>query len=115
MTGFTKRTNFKNGRFPLLLLLLLPLLLAGGADWRQFRGTDSRSVVPDGALPPMWDIAAPEAWAVENPRSWRVELPGRGPAGPIVVGDRVFVTASGGAHQDELQVICFDATSGQRR
>jgi outer membrane protein assembly factor BamB len=32
-----------------------------------------------------------------------------------VVGDCVIVTASSGAHQDELHVICFDVTTGDRR
>jgi len=42
------------------------------------------------------------------------ELPGRGPSSPIVVGDRVFITASSGAREDRLHVLCFDLNTGEK-
>jgi outer membrane protein assembly factor BamB len=45
--------------------------------------------------------------------AWTAELPGRGLSGPIVVGKRVFVTASSGYSQDRLHVLCFDAANGK--
>jgi outer membrane protein assembly factor BamB len=82
------------------------LLLLGslaGADWRQFRGTHSTGVADD---------AVPEQ--VEQSVAWKVDLPDRGVSGPIVVGDRLFLTASGGAHQDQLHVLAFDTRSGRK-
>jgi outer membrane protein assembly factor BamB len=89
---------------PRLLLLLLPLAL--GADWRQFRGPDSAGVAPSPGVP---DKVAADANV-----AWKAELPGRGLSGPIVVGGRVFLTASGGPRGDRLSVLAFDAATGQR-
>lgn len=92
---------------------LIAALLLGcltGADWRQFRGSDLTSVVPDAKLPTTWSGADDK---VEN-IGWKVTLPGRGLSCPIVVGDRVIVTASSGFTQDRLHVLCFDQSSGQK-
>jgi outer membrane protein assembly factor BamB len=90
-------------RIRLLPLVLLPLLL--GADWRQFRGTDSNGHAPGGA-PPEFDA--------DKNVAWKAAIPGRGLSSPIVVGDRVFLTASSGAKQDSLQVLAFDVKSGKQ-
>ncbi|GMQ80417.1 MAG: PQQ-binding-like beta-propeller repeat protein [Planctomycetia bacterium] len=98
------------GRFRQLrtgLLAILAAVLFGGADWRQFRGTDSSAVAPGQELPVRWG-------ETENV-AWKIELPGRGPSSPIVVGGHVVVTASSGVHQDLLHVICFDARSGRKQ
>ena len=89
--------------------LLVMLLLAGGAqaaDWPQFRGPASNSAAGESEAPATWDL--------EQMVAWKVELPGRGPSSPIVVGNRVLLTASSGAQQDRLHVLCFDAASGER-
>ncbi len=89
--------------------LLASLLLAGGAlaaDWPQFRGPASNSAAGESEGPATWDL--------EQMVAWKVELPGRGPSSPIVVGNRVLLTASSGAQQDRLHVLCFDAASGER-
>src|SRR5262249_10342798 len=44
---------------------------------------------------------------------WKADLPGRGVSSPVVVGSRVFVTASSGTRQDRLHVLAFDASSGK--
>ncbi len=80
------------------------LLLA--ADWPQFRGPHSNSVSSD--------VQPPVTWSESENVAWKVELPGRGPASPIVVGDRVVVTCSSGVNQDRLHVLCFDARTGKR-
>jgi outer membrane protein assembly factor BamB len=74
------------------------------ADWRQFRGNDSRATADDAALPTSWS-------ETENV-AWKAALPGRGLSCPIVVGERVIVTASSGYRQDRLHVLCFDAGAG---
>lgn len=75
-----------------------------GADWRQFRGNDASSVATDAQLP--------VEWTAENV-SWKASLPGRGLSGPIVVGNRVVVTACTGFKQDRLHVLCFDTATGK--
>jgi len=93
---------------PCRLLLALCagiLIVAGGADWRQFRGPDSSGVAaeePAGMFDPARAVA------------WKIDLPGRGLSGPIVVGDRVFVTASSGDRQDRLHVLAFAADTGKK-
>ncbi len=79
--------------------------LFAGSDWRQFRGTDNRSISTETNLPTTVD-------AKENV-AWKIPLPGRGPSSPIVVGGRVVVTCSSGARQDRLHVLCFSAKSGK--
>jgi outer membrane protein assembly factor BamB len=85
--------------------LLACLLLAAGADWPQFRGPDSGSVSEGSRLPTTWNDDLNIAW--------RIELPGRGPSSPIVVGDRIFVTATTGVRHDRLLVLCYDTESGR--
>lgn len=90
-------------RYLLCPLVLLPLVL--GADWRQFRGTDSTGHAPGGA---------PAEFGADKNVAWKAALPGRGLSSPIVVGGRVFVTASAGPRQDRLQVLAFDVKSGRQ-
>ncbi|MDB5392334.1 MAG: afsK 2, partial [Planctomycetaceae bacterium] len=75
------------------------------ADWRQFRGTDSTGIAANEVLPTSWT-------PTEN-IAWKANLPGRGISGPIIVGNRVFVTASSGKSQDRLHVLGFDADTGK--
>jgi outer membrane protein assembly factor BamB len=74
-------------------------------DWRQFRGNDSSGVSLEQNLPTKIDDA--------NALQWKRPLPGRGLSGPIVVGDRVFLSASSGYRDDRLHVLCFSTTSGE--
>ncbi|MBC7854226.1 MAG: PQQ-binding-like beta-propeller repeat protein, partial [Pirellulaceae bacterium] len=86
-------------------LLLLPLFTA--ADWLQFRGTDQTSLAPDSTLPLKFE-------ATKN-LAWKAPLVGRGTGGPIVVGDRIYLTASSGAVKDDhLHVLAYDAKSGKQ-
>lgn len=80
--------------------------LATAADWRQFRGSDNRSIA---------DTRLPTEFAADKNVAFKVPLIGKGVSGPIVVGNKVFVTASSGpVVQDRLHVLCFDATSGKQ-
>ena len=92
-------------RLPIWTLAVCALALTG-ADWRQFRGSQSNSVASDSELPLEWND--------QQNIAWRVELPGRGPSSPIVVKDRVIVTCSSGPQEDRLHVLCFAADSGRR-
>ncbi|MDD4268364.1 MAG: PQQ-binding-like beta-propeller repeat protein [Pirellulales bacterium] len=88
------------------IVAVLALAVAGGADWRQFRGTDNASCSHQAGLP--------TEFSAEKNVAWKADLPGRGAASPIVVGDRVFVTASSGAEQDRLHLLAFCAADGSR-
>jgi len=87
-----------------LLLALAAVVIAGGADWPQFRGAESSGVSPD-KNPPT---------SIADNIAWSADLPGRGLSGPIVVGGRVFLSASSGYQQDRLHVLCFDAKTGKK-
>ena len=92
-----------------LTLALSVLLLFTAADWRQFRGTDQTGAAVDSRLPTKFDVAAGTNIA------WKAPLVGKGVSGPIVVGDRVFVTASSGpVTQNRLHVMAFDAETGAK-
>jgi outer membrane protein assembly factor BamB len=74
-------------------------------DWNQFRGP-ALGVAAGKAPPLTWNEPANKNIA------WKADLPGRGPSSPIVVGNRVVVTASGGGNQERMMVLCFDADTG---
>lgn len=81
--------------------------LATGAEagnWTQFRGPGGSSVV-DEKLPVKFS---------QDSVKWQVGLPGRGLSSPIVVGDKVFLSAASGPEQTRLHVICLAAKSGKK-
>jgi len=88
------------------LLAVCAVSVLCGADWRQFRGNSTDGVAIDERLPTAWSED-------DGPIAWKTSLVGRGSSGPIVIGDRVFVTASSGYDQDRLHAICFDARTGE--
>ncbi len=77
-------------------------------DWPQFRGPQANGNGGDASPPVEWSLESGENVA------WAADLPGRGPASPIVVGDRVIVTCSSGAQQDRLHIIAFDTETGRK-
>lgn len=93
------------------LLFVAGALSFVAADWPQFRGPGGASVSSDSNVPTTWNVKPNEQQNV----AWRTELPGRGPSSPIIVGDRVYVTCSGGVKQDRLYVVCYDAKSGKEK
>ncbi len=78
---------------------------ASAADWLQFRGLGGTGVVAEAKVPAQLD---------EKSITWKINLPGRGLSSPVIVGDRVFVTASSGTEQDRLHVICFRVKDGSK-
>lgn len=80
-------------------LLLLPLL-AHGADWPGFRGPEGNGHSTEKDAP------------ANLSTSWKTSLPGRGLSSPIIIGNKVFLTASSGNLQDRLHVFCFDTKDG---
>ncbi len=90
-----------------LMFAVCLLVLATGADWRQFRGNDGSSTSAD--------VNVPLRWSAGENIAWKADLPGRGASGPIVVKGRIVVLASSGVKQNRLHVLCFDAASGKQR
>jgi outer membrane protein assembly factor BamB len=88
----------------LLTLCLTSPFAIHAADWPQFRGADCNG------------ISAESAPTALNPNvGWKADLPGKGLSSPIIIGDRVFVTCSGGLKQQKLHVLCFNAADGSKR
>lgn len=89
-----------------IALTALALICCGlcGNDWLQFRGPGGSSISKDAKIPV----------ELADHIDWQVELPGKGPASPIVVGDRVIVTCSSGPKQDQIFVVCFNANDGKQ-
>lgn len=81
---------------------------ASAADSTAFRGSDGTGVSQATDVPVALDDDSKTAIA------WSAPLPGRGPASPIVVGNRVFVAASSGARGDRIHLLCFDLDSGRK-
>ena len=90
-----------------ILLTFTFAALANGAaagDWTGFRGPLGNGVSDE--------VGLPVALNAKKHISWRIDLPGQGLSSPLVVGNRVFVTASAGTRQDQLQIICLNAADG---
>jgi len=95
------------GRFCLMLMAGLAGTVFGAADWPEFRGptgqghSDAKGV--------------PTHWSGDSNVAWKVAVPGRGWSSPIVIRDRLYLTAavaeSGGALS--LHALCLDAGSGR--
>ena len=83
-------------------ILFLPLSVLG--NWLSFRG-DSGNGIIDHELSP--------SIGLKSRSSWQVKLPGRGLSSPIVVGERVLLTASSGPKQETLHVIAYDVKTGK--
>jgi hypothetical protein len=94
-------------RVAAVLCGLLASATATAADWKEFRGGDGRGVAADETVR--------SRWSESEGIAWKADLPGRGASSPIVVGDLVVVTAAGGAKQDRLHVLAFDAATGRPR
>jgi len=88
------------------LALLVASLGLCGFDWPQFRGPQATGLAPDGQN-------LPETWSATENLAWKSALPGKGLSGPIVVKDRVIVTACSGPRQDRLHVLCFANDTGK--
>src|SRR5512137_214673 len=88
------------------------LTLTAVADWPQFRGPNGQGVSPSKGVPT----------SAEN-LAWKAELPGPGGSGPIVFGDRIYVTcysgyavsgASGGdLNSLQRHVVCLQRDDGK--
>jgi outer membrane protein assembly factor BamB len=92
-------------------LTILALFLAVSAnvlaeEWNCFRGSEC-GVSKASGLPVNWDAKAGKGVA------WKLELPGKGISSPVIVGDRVFLTAAVGYLEKRLIVLAVDVKTGK--
>jgi outer membrane protein assembly factor BamB len=80
------------------------LAVPANADWLNFRGPQGSGHAPD--------ITTTVGELSDQTLAWKVGLPGRGLGSPLVVGDKVFVTAASGPEQQQLHILCFSAKDG---
>lgn len=68
------------------LVAALAAPAARAADWPQFRGPNGSGISTETELP--------QEWAADKNVQWKVKSPGKGWSSPVVVGDKVFLTAA---------------------
>ncbi|MCM2374252.1 outer membrane protein assembly factor BamB family protein [Aporhodopirellula aestuarii] len=83
-------------------------------EWTRFRGEHGSGVS---------NTVVPTTWSNEQNLRWKTNLPGAGASSPVVIGDRIFLTAySGygdsvedpGSREDlRLHVVCLSLHSGE--
>ena len=79
---------------------------ASGDDWPGWRGP-ARSGVSS-------EIDIPVRWSATDGIRWKTPVPGLGVSSPIILKDRVVLTASDGPDQSELLVMCLAREDGRR-
>lgn len=90
--------------FSLALFFLTVMPAASQADWLNFRGPQGSGSAPE--------IQNTPTELSDNTTAWKITLPGRGLGSPILVGEKVFLTAASGPDQQQLHVLCFSAKDG---
>ena len=74
----------------------------GSTDWPWWRGPNRDGIAAADQKPPM-------KWSETENILWKIRVPGRGHGAPIVVRDRVFLTAA----NDSQWLLCFDRKTGK--
>jgi len=87
-----------------LLICFLLATTALAADWPQWRGPSFNGSTTETHLPATWDAT--------NHVQWATPLPGPGAATPVVVCDRIFLSAADKAAKEVL-ALGLDARSGK--
>ena len=98
--------NARNGLLSALLAGLIGSSLHAG-DWPRFRGPGGSGVSDETGLPIKWS-------KTEGFR-WKIDLPGSGLSSPVIIGDRLYLTACTGWEQKRLHVLCYDARTGRTK
>ena len=91
-------------KLPSLVLISIGLLTASAlaTDWPCWRGADGLGVSPDAGFP--------TDWSRTHHVTWSVPVPGKGASSPIVVGNRVYLTAQ--TADTGLHVLAIDRSTG---
>ena len=88
--------------FSLILFFFLNNL--SHADWLNFRGTLGNGQA---------SVNSVSKLSITSPTSWKAKLPGRGLSSPILVKDKIYITASSGPKQETLHILCFSQDEGK--
>ena len=75
------------------------------ADWPAFLGGKFRSAAEA--------VAPPLKWAPDEGIGWQSELTGHGQSSPVIVGDRIYLTAVEGPMKNNNLVSCHNLTTGE--
>jgi outer membrane protein assembly factor BamB len=86
----------------------LALSASYAANWTRFRGENGSGVSPDAG-------AIPAEWGDDKNLAWSIDLPGDGKSCPVIVGDRVILTAWTGTGPEDLvrHVLCYNRRTGE--
>ncbi len=88
LLGKAPMLNLPRSRRWLRAFICAAPLLFVAADWPQFRGPGSQGTSDESGIP--------VEWSDDTNVVWKTELPGRGSSSPIILGDRVYLTAYSG-------------------
>jgi outer membrane protein assembly factor BamB len=58
------------------------------------------------------DAAFTASWSPKEGISWEVELPGYGQSTPLIIGDRILITATEGPEKESNLVVCLNREKG---
>ncbi len=86
----------------IILSVLFTITNSQAENWLQFRGSNSNGSTNEIEIPSKLKQIA-----------WSVKLDSKGASGPIVVGNKVFITSCTGFLQDRLHIVCFNTESGK--
>ena len=96
-------TNLMRHFLSLISVLAGSVVSGLAADWPCWRGPDGLGVSAEKNLPVQW--------SKDKNIAWKLALPGKGASSPIIVGDRVYVTAQ--TSDDGLHVLAIDHKRGE--
>ncbi len=98
------RSTFAFAALAVVAIATLPSQTAN-ADWPAFLGGKSRSAAED--------FSPPLKWAPEEGIGWQSELAGHGQSSPVIVGDRIYLTAVEGPMKNNNLVSCHNLSTGE--
>jgi outer membrane protein assembly factor BamB len=75
------------------------------AYWSSFRNGGQSQISKDALLP--------TNWSYKEGILWEAELPGYGQSAPLIVGDKVLLTAVAGPEKESNLVVCLDRETGE--
>ncbi|MEO1996022.1 MAG: PQQ-binding-like beta-propeller repeat protein [Planctomycetaceae bacterium] len=93
-----------------IVVWIMNVAVSPAEDWTQFRGPAGQGHSTARNLP--------SHWGPDQNIQWKSEIPGQGWSSPVVLGERIFLTAaieiSGGHPLDRsLRAICLDVKTGR--
>lgn len=106
-----RHTWLSAGALGLVLACSVSLAQVRAADWLQFRGTEGDGESRVAGLPVEWSSTEHVAW--------RCELPGEGWSSPVVLGDRIYLSAAIAKDEEksdsdrQLVLLIVDAREGK--